>query len=115
MKTRSGIDFVRRMPAIRFTLAAFLLLLLGLWLREAALAAPSAAPSPTATCVFSNPAFAGKCVENAAVAAGSNEQKACESILQCLNDSRCAKTYCQATEIRTGWKLESAKLSGPPR
>jgi hypothetical protein len=107
-------------------MAASLLLLLGFWLGAIALAAGSSAPapapapapssgSPTATCVFSNPGFAGKCQENVAVAAGSNEQKACESILQCLNDSRCSKTYCQATEIRTGWKLESARISSPAR
>jgi hypothetical protein len=122
MRTRSGI--VRRAPATRLALTASLLLLVGLWL-WGGLAAGSAAPatppapappvaSPTATCVFGNPAFAGKCQENAAIPAGSNEQKACESILQCLNDSRCAKTYCQATEIRTGWRLESAKISSAP-
>ena len=27
----------------------------------------------------------------------------------CLNDVDCLKTYCQATTIRSGWKLESAK------
>ena len=72
---------------------------------------PSAAgpPPPQATCVFTNPAFAGKCVENAAVADGSSPTQACESILQCLNDVDCLKTYCQATTIRSGWKLESAK------
>ena len=62
-----------------------------------------------ATCVFTNPAFAGKCVENADVADGSSPAQACESILQCLNDVDCLKTYCQATTIRSGWKLESAK------
>ncbi len=116
------IRIVRRVRATPVALTASLLLLLGLWLwggLAAGSAAPAAPPapapaaaSPAATCVFSHPAFAGKCQENAAIPAGSNEQKTCESILQCLNDSRCAKTYCQATEIRTGWKLESAKLSG---
>ena len=108
--------------------AAPLLLLLGFSLCAIGLAAGHSAPAPasatapapsnappTATCVFSNPGFAGKCQQNAPVAAGSNEQKACESILQCLNDSRCTKTYCQATEIRTGWKLESARISSPAR
>jgi hypothetical protein len=64
---------------------------------------------PTATCVFSNPAFAGKCVETADLGQGSSPQQACEAILSCLNNSGCLKTYCQATEIRTGWRLESAK------
>jgi hypothetical protein len=64
---------------------------------------------PTATCVFSNPAFAGKCVENADIGQGSSAQQACEAILSCLNNVDCLKTYCQATEIRGGWRLESAK------
>jgi hypothetical protein len=67
------------------------------------------APPPQATCVFSNPGFSGKCVENADVGEGSSPTQACQSILQCLNDVDCLKTYCQATTIRSGWKLESAK------
>jgi hypothetical protein len=70
---------------------------------------PAGPPPAQATCVFTNPAFAGKCVENTAVADGSSPAVACESILQCLNDVDCLKTYCQATTIRYGWKLESAK------
>jgi hypothetical protein len=65
-------------------------------------------PLPTATCTFMNPSYAGKCVETADVTAGSSAQHACESILRCLNDADCPKTYCRATEIRTGWRLESA-------
>ncbi len=70
---------------------------------------PAGAPPTKATCVFTNPAFAGKCVENADVADGSSPATACESILQCLNDVDCLKTYCQATTIRNGWELESAR------
>jgi hypothetical protein len=66
------------------------------------------APPPTATCTFTNPSYAGKCVETADVKPGSSAQQACESILRCLNDVGCPKTYCRATEIRTGWRLESA-------
>ena len=91
---------------------AVLLLLTGLAVGSAP--APPSAP-PTATCVFANPAFAGKCTETTAVASGSTETQSCESILQCLNDVGCLKTYCQATTIRTGWRLESAKLSPPPK
>jgi hypothetical protein len=70
----------------------------------------SAGPPPTqATCVFTNPAYSGKCVENASVADGSTPQQACQAILSCLNNVDCLKTYCSATTIRTGWKLESAK------
>ena len=71
--------------------------------------APARPPQPQATCVFTNPAFAGKCVEKTDVAEGSSPSQACEAILQCLNDVDCLKTYCQATTIRTGWRLESAR------
>lgn len=70
---------------------------------------PAPPEAQTATCVFANAAFAGKCTENATVAQGSSPQQTCESILRCLNDTACLKTYCQATEIRSGWRLESAK------
>jgi hypothetical protein len=70
---------------------------------------PAGPPPPKATCVFTNPAFAGKCVENVDVSEGSSPAQACQSVLQCLNDVDCLKTYCQATTIRNGWKLESAK------
>jgi len=66
-------------------------------------------PPPKATCVFTNPGFSGKCVENADVPQGSTAQQACEAILQCLNAVDCLKTYCGATTVRGGWKLESAK------
>jgi len=59
--------------------------------------------------VFTNPAFAGKCTETAGIPEGSSAQQACDSILRCLNDVQCLKTYCQATTIRSGWKLESAQ------
>src|SRR5262245_34897513 len=68
-----------------------------------------APPPPQATCVFTNPSFACKCVENAEVAQGSSPTQACQAILSCLNNVDCLKTYCSATNIRTGWKLESAK------
>ena len=66
------------------------------------------APPAVATCVFTNPSYSGKCVETADVPSGSSAQAACESILRCLNDPGCVKTYCRATEIRSGWRLESA-------
>jgi hypothetical protein len=70
---------------------------------------PVAAPAAQATCVFTNPAYSGKCVETTSVQGGSTAQQSCEVILQCLNNVDCLKTYCQATTVRTGWKLESAK------
>src|SRR5262245_57129494 len=75
----------------------------------AGLLASAGPPPATATCVFTNPGYSGKCVENAQVPDGSSAMQACQSILQCLNDVDCLKTYCSATTIRSGWKLESAK------
>jgi hypothetical protein len=72
---------------------------------------PTSAPTARATCVFTNPAFAGKCTETAGIPEGSSAQQACDSILRCLNDVQCLKTYCQATTIRSGWKLESAQAT----
>jgi hypothetical protein len=70
---------------------------------------PAGPPPQKASCVFTNPGFSGKCVENVDVAEGSSPAQACQSVLSCLNDVDCLKTYCQATTIRSGWKLESAK------
>jgi hypothetical protein len=75
--------------------------------------APQDAPPPTpqtASCVFTNASYSGKCVESADVRPGSTPQQACESILRCLNDVGCVKTYCRSTEIRSGWRLESATV-----
>lgn len=70
---------------------------------------PGGPPPGRAACIFTNPSFSGQCVENADVADGSSAQQACQAILSCLNNVDCLKTYCSATTIRTGWKLESAK------
>src|SRR5262249_34825094 len=70
---------------------------------------PGPPPPPKATCGCTDPAFSGKCVENADVPQGATAQQACEAILQCLNAVDCLKTYCGATTVRGGWKLESAK------
>jgi hypothetical protein len=72
-------------------------------------AAYLASDSPgTATCVFRNPGYSGQCVQTEEIAAGSTAQQTCESILSCLNNVGCTKTYCQATTVRGGWTLESA-------
>jgi len=69
----------------------------------------AAPPAPQrVTCTFVNASYSGKCVETAEVASGSSPTQACESILRCLNDVGCVKTYCQATTIRSGWRLDSA-------
>ncbi len=74
-----------------------------------AVAAAGADQAPgKAACVFTHPAFAGKCTENVDVAENSSADEACSVILECLNDVRCTKTYCSATSLRGGWKLETA-------
>jgi hypothetical protein len=93
-------------PARWFALAA---LLCTTTLGIAPAPSPRSVPAARATCVFTNPAFAGKCTESASIPEGSSAHQACDSILRCLNDVTCLKTYCQATTIRSGWKLESAK------
>jgi hypothetical protein len=72
-------------------------------------AGAASAQSASASCTFSNPAYSGKCVESVKIPDGSSAQQECETILACLNDVHCSKTYCKGTEIRTGWRLESAK------
>lgn len=94
----------------RVALAAVLLLLVAHRGSPAARASAPPPPAPaTATCVFVNPAFAGKCTETATVADGSTPRQACQVILDCLNSVDCLKTYCSATTVRQGWTLESAK------
>jgi hypothetical protein len=63
----------------------------------------------TATCIFTNPAYSGSCTQSTPIAAGSTAAQACQSVLSCLNNVQCEKTYCNATTVRGGWKLESAK------
>jgi hypothetical protein len=67
------------------------------------------APPASVTCSFSNPGFAGTCVESAARKDKQKPAAACQPILNCLNNPRCVKTYCQATTIRQGWSLKSAE------
>jgi len=61
------------------------------------------------TCSFSNPAYSGFCRETADVPKDGTADAVCADILACLNDTACIRTYCQATTVRGGWKLESVK------
>lgn len=80
-----------------------------------AVAADGTAPAAAkASCVFTHPAFSGKCTENVDVAENSSADTACSLILDCLNDVRCTKTYCSATTLRGGWKLETASPKATP-
>ena len=64
---------------------------------------------PQATCVFTNPAYSGKCTQTTPLTQGATPAQACQAVLDCLNNTECLKTYCNATTVRTGWKLESSK------
>ena len=74
---------------------------------------PQATPKPSETytveCAFSNPAYSGHCGVSEKVPGRLSPGAACQNVLSCLNNSQCTKTYCNATTIRGGWKLESAK------
>ncbi len=78
---------------------------------EPAPTVPAADPEPTVTCTFSHPSYSGMCKQTETLQKGTTGKEACQSILDCLNDSRCIKTYCDATTIRGGWKLESAEVT----
>jgi hypothetical protein len=69
----------------------------------------AASEERTATCTFTNPAYAGDCVEQTAIPVDSTARQACTAILKCLNNPRCETTYCRATTIRSGWRLAKAE------
>ncbi len=70
--------------------------------------------SAKATCMFTHRAYSGKCTQTVDVDEGSTANDACAVVLDCLNDVRCTKTYCGATSLRGGWKLESAGSGSEP-
>lgn len=67
---------------------------------------PASSGGRTVTCAFSNPGYSGWCRQSVAVPAGSTPRRACREVLACLNDERCAKNYCNQTQVRGGWRLE---------
>ena len=67
----------------------------------------------TVECSYSNPAYSGYCFVSEKVSRRLSPPAACQRILSCLNNSQCTKTYCNATTVRGGWKLESAKGPRP--
>jgi hypothetical protein len=75
----------------------------------AAVPRPALAPAVEVTCTFANPAYAGDCVEKTTREEKQKPAAACGPILDCLNNPRCVKTYCQSTTVRQGWTLKSAK------
>ena len=63
----------------------------------------------TVTCSFSNPGYSGWCKQNAPVPKDGTPDQVCQGILNCLNDTQCNATYCDATQIRGGWRLEKVE------
>jgi len=64
--------------------------------------------APPVVCGFRNQSYTGLCEERTPYEQGKKLEALCKPILDCLNDTRCIKTYCGATTIRQGWVLESA-------
>lgn len=87
---------------------AVLAVVLGLAL-PAAIPRTALAPPVEVTCAFANPSYAGDCVEKTTREEKEKPAAVCRPILDCLNNPRCVKTYCQATSIRQGWTLKSAQ------
>jgi hypothetical protein len=61
------------------------------------------------TCTFANARYAGDCVVKTTRTEKEKPAAACAPILDCLNNERCVKTYCQSTTLRQGWKLKNAE------
>lgn len=82
-------------------------------------AASSPSPTPgvasTVTCAFSNPSYSGWCRVTKQLQPGKRPRAFCSQVLACLNDVRCIRTYCNATQIRGGWKLEKVETAAKPQ
>lgn len=77
--------------------------------RHATTAAAETAETYTVECTFSHPSYTGRCTVTEETPGSLAPRAACVRILACLNDTRCStKTYCNATTIRGGWRLETA-------
>jgi len=75
---------------------------------QAASQAVSQEKEPPVVCGFRNASYTGLCEERTPYVKGKALDALCKPILDCLNDTRCIKTYCGSTTIRQGWVLESA-------
>jgi len=107
-KTEEGMGRILRLTIWPLVLVALLLVS-----RTRAVGAPPPKNPPQADCAFSNPAFSGWCRQTVPVATGKTPKQACEAVLNCLNNNACASNYCNAPNIRSGWRLEEAKASQP--
>lgn len=74
---------------------------------------PSSTPgaATTVTCDFSNPGYSGWCRVTKQLRPGKRPRGFCSQVLACLNDVRCIRTYCNATTIRGGWRLEKVETA----
>jgi hypothetical protein len=68
-----------------------------------------------ADCAFSNPGYSGWCRQTVPMPKGSTPKQVCEAVLSCLNGNACPSNPCNAGTNRSGWRLEEAKPSTPPR
>src|ERR1700694_2489860 len=78
---------------------------------------PSTTPgaASTVTCDFSNPGYSGWCRVTKQLRPGKRPRAFCSQVLACLNDVRCIRTYCNATTVRGGWKLEKVETAPQPK
>lgn len=95
------------------TLPLLLVALLLVSRTRAAGAPPPKDASPKADCAFSNPGYSGWCRQTVPMAADATPKQACQAVLSCLNGNACASNYCNAANIRSGWRLEEAKAAQP--
>ena len=97
---------------LRLTTWPLVLAALLLFPRTPAAGAPPPKDSgPRADCAFSNPGYSGWCRQTVPMADGKTPRQACEAVLSCLNGNACEANYCNAQNLRGGWKLEEAKAS----
>lgn len=108
-----------RTKLFRVVRDGLLLLLLGAAAADSASSAQASDPPPTpgrpaartVTCDFSNPGYSGWCRVTKQLGGGKRARGFCAQVLTCLNDGRCIKTYCDATTIRGGWRLEKVETT----
>jgi hypothetical protein len=77
--------------------------------RSGSTEAQAKARAPRVTCAFSNPRYSGWCRVTEDVPEGTKPESVCQDVLSCLNEVSCTKTYCNATEVRGGWRLETVE------
>ncbi|HEX7251650.1 MAG TPA: hypothetical protein VF376_02130 [Thermoanaerobaculia bacterium] len=70
---------------------------------------PAAGNATRVTCAFSNPRYSGWCRVTEDIPEATTPEGVCQTVLSCLNTVSCTKTYCNATEIRSGWRLEKVE------